>query len=179
MSWLGICAGSIYHVHLRGTCGTVNYHPALKNQKAFPWEKSDQNHVDKRILGGKGLRYEDSTNIIFVRPVYILYIMSDVIWRMFQVCTYTAHGFYERSVMMQRLFHHKYSMVLLSTRWLEFLLHNTWDDDPKHKENWPWHILRAVSPKPCLVGAQPSNCCNPLLVIYWKMIIHWSSTAHH
>ena len=32
--------------------------------------KSDQNHVDKRILGGKGLQYEDSTSITFVRPVH-------------------------------------------------------------------------------------------------------------
>ena len=31
--------------------------------------KSDQNHVDKRILRGKGLQYEDSTSMTFVRPV--------------------------------------------------------------------------------------------------------------
>ena len=31
--------------------------------------KSDQNHVDKRILRDKGLQYEDSTSMTFVRPV--------------------------------------------------------------------------------------------------------------
>ena len=59
---------------LRGRCGTVKYHPVfnLKNYKALPGVKSDQNHVDKRILGGKGLQYKGSTSITFVRPVYLL-----------------------------------------------------------------------------------------------------------
>ena len=57
---------------LRGRCGAANYHPVLSliNKTDFPWGKSDQNHVDKRILGGKGLQYEDSTSITFVRPVF-------------------------------------------------------------------------------------------------------------
>ena len=38
--------------------------------KSFPRGEIDQNHVDKRILGGKGLQYEDSTSITFVQPVY-------------------------------------------------------------------------------------------------------------
>ena len=60
---------------LRGRCGTVNYHPVsnLINKKAFSGGKSDRNHVDKRILGGKGLQYEDSTSITFVWPVHLLY----------------------------------------------------------------------------------------------------------
>ena len=37
--------------------------------KGLSWGKSDQNNVDKRILGGKGLQYKDSTSITFVRPV--------------------------------------------------------------------------------------------------------------
>ena len=41
---------------LRGRCGTVNYHPVLKfnKLKSFSGVETDQNHVDKRILGGKG-----------------------------------------------------------------------------------------------------------------------------
>ena len=31
--------------------------------------KSDQDHVDKRILGGKGWQYEGSTSSTLVRPV--------------------------------------------------------------------------------------------------------------
>ena len=37
--------------------------------KSFSGGEIDQNHVDERILGGKGLQYEDSTSITFVRPV--------------------------------------------------------------------------------------------------------------
>ena len=58
---------------LRGRCGTVNsqHTPGLKfnKLKSFSRGEIDQNHVDKRILGGKGLQYEDSTSIAFVRPV--------------------------------------------------------------------------------------------------------------
>ena len=46
---------------LRGRCGTVNYHPVLKlinRLKSFSGVEIDQNHVDKRILGGKGLQYK-------------------------------------------------------------------------------------------------------------------------
>ena len=39
--------------------------------KSFSGVEIDQNHVDKRILGGKGLQYEDSTCTTFVRPVYV------------------------------------------------------------------------------------------------------------
>ena len=69
---------------LRGRCGTVNIHPVFKfnKLKAFPGEKLtrnmafrggkltrimafpggeiDQNHVDKRILGGKGLKTQQA-----------------------------------------------------------------------------------------------------------------------
>ena len=46
---------------LRGRCGTVKllYHPVLDFNKLLGG-KPDQNHVCKRILGGKGLQYEDS-----------------------------------------------------------------------------------------------------------------------
>ena len=46
---------------LRGRCGTVNYHPVLykiNKLKSFSGVEIDQNHVDKRILGGKGLQYK-------------------------------------------------------------------------------------------------------------------------
>ena len=44
---------------LRGRCGTVNYHPVsprlkFDKLKSFSGVEIDQNHVDKRILGGKG-----------------------------------------------------------------------------------------------------------------------------
>ena len=45
---------------LRGRCGTVKLSPRFKvnKLKAIPGWKSDQDHVDKRILGGKGLNYK-------------------------------------------------------------------------------------------------------------------------
>ena len=42
---------------LRGRCGTVNYHPVrfkFNKLKSFSGVEIDQNHVDKRILRGKG-----------------------------------------------------------------------------------------------------------------------------
>ena len=56
--------------------GRSNYHPVLKSinyVRRYSGKKTDQNHVDKRILGGKGLQYKDSTSITFVRPVHIIY----------------------------------------------------------------------------------------------------------
>ena len=51
-----------------GTC--LSFPTAKFNKlKSFSGGEIDQNHVDKRILGGKGLQYEDSTSITFVRPV--------------------------------------------------------------------------------------------------------------
>ena len=49
------------------------YSPGFKfnKLKSFSRGKIDQNHVDKRILGGKGLQYEDSRSITFVLPVYV------------------------------------------------------------------------------------------------------------
>ena len=43
---------------LRGMWAKVNYHPVLNliNKKSFSGVEIDQNHVDKRILGGKGLQ---------------------------------------------------------------------------------------------------------------------------
>ena len=56
----------------RGRCGTVKLSPRFKVIKliAIPGWKSDQNNVDQRLLEGKGLQYEGSTSITFVRPVY-------------------------------------------------------------------------------------------------------------
>ena len=47
------------------------YSPGFKfnKLKSFSRGKIDQNHVNKRILGGKGLQYEDSRSITFVLPV--------------------------------------------------------------------------------------------------------------
>ena len=43
---------------LRGMWAKVNYHPVLNliNKKSFSRVEIDQNHDDKRILGGKGLQ---------------------------------------------------------------------------------------------------------------------------
>ena len=48
---------------LCGRCGTVKLSPVgnLINEEGIPGVKSRQNHVDhvdKRILGGKGLKYK-------------------------------------------------------------------------------------------------------------------------
>ena len=58
---------------LHGRCGTVKLSPGSKFNKLrrYSQGKSDQNHVNKRIPGGKGLQYEDSTSTTFVQPVYI------------------------------------------------------------------------------------------------------------
>ena len=57
-----------------GTCFCVFVLPSPNFPSEFTtakwWGKPSQNHVDKRILGGKGLQYEDSTRTTFVRPVY-------------------------------------------------------------------------------------------------------------
>ena len=47
---------------LLGRCGTVklSHGLILKHQEGIPGVKSDQNHVGKRILGGKSLQYEGS-----------------------------------------------------------------------------------------------------------------------
>ena len=58
---------------------TTRFQIYIINKKAFSGGKSDQNHVDKRILGGKGLQYEESTSITFVRPVYLLYYIIFVL----------------------------------------------------------------------------------------------------
>ena len=67
-----VCAGSIYHVHFAWQVWHGQYSPHFKfnKLKSFSRGEIDQNHVDKRILGGEGLQYEDSTSITFVRPVY-------------------------------------------------------------------------------------------------------------
>ena len=66
-----VCAGSIYHVHFAWQVWQGQYSPHFKfnKLKSFSRGEIDQNHVDKRILGGKGLQYEGSTSITFVRPV--------------------------------------------------------------------------------------------------------------
>ena len=71
---------------LRGRCGTVNsqHTPGLKfnKLKSFSRGEIDQNHVDKRILGGKGLQYEDSTSIgrTKVTPLGADMNLSATIW---------------------------------------------------------------------------------------------------
>ena len=55
----------------------------IAREALFSWKgcrrklQKCQNHVDKKILGGKGLQYEDSTSITFVRPVYASLVPSD------------------------------------------------------------------------------------------------------
>ena len=59
-SWLEICAGSIYHVHFAWQVWHGQLPPRFKfnKLKSFSGVEIDQNHVDKRILGGKGLQYK-------------------------------------------------------------------------------------------------------------------------
>ena len=67
-----VYSGPIYHVHFAWQVWHGQYSPGFKvnKLKSFSRGKIDQNHVDKRILGGKGLQYEDSRSITFVLPVY-------------------------------------------------------------------------------------------------------------
>ena len=55
-SWLGVCSGSIYHVHFAWQVWHGQLSPRFKfnKLKSFSGVEIDQNHVDKRILGGKG-----------------------------------------------------------------------------------------------------------------------------
>ena len=64
-------AGSTYYVHFAWQVWHGQYSPGFKfnKLKSFSRVKIDQNHVDKRILGGKGLQYGSSTSITFVLPV--------------------------------------------------------------------------------------------------------------
>ena len=66
-----VYSGPIYHVHFAWQVWHGQYSPGFKvnKLKSFSRGKIDQNHVDKRILGGKGLQYEDSRSITFVLPV--------------------------------------------------------------------------------------------------------------
>ena len=68
-----VYSGSLYYVHFAWQVWHGQYSPGFKfnKLKSFSRGKIDQNHVDKRILGGKGLQYEDSRSITFVLPVYI------------------------------------------------------------------------------------------------------------
>ena len=43
----------------------------MVRESNIPRVKPDQSHIDKRILGEKGLQYEDSTRTTFVRLVKI------------------------------------------------------------------------------------------------------------
>ena len=51
-----VCAGSIYHVHFAWQVWHGQLSPRFKfnKLKSFSGVEIDQNHVDKRILGGKG-----------------------------------------------------------------------------------------------------------------------------
>ena len=68
-----VCTGSIYHVHFAWQVWHGQLSPRFKcnKLKSFSGVEIDQNHVDKRILGGQDLQYEDSTSMTFVRPVYV------------------------------------------------------------------------------------------------------------
>ena len=74
-----VCAGSIYHVHFAWQVwhGQYSSHFKFNKLNSFSRGEIDQNHVDKRILRGKGLQYEDSTSKPFVRPVYASLVPSD------------------------------------------------------------------------------------------------------
>ena len=52
--------GSIYHVHSAWQVWHGQLSPRFKfnKLKSFSGVEIDQNHVDKRILGGKGLQYK-------------------------------------------------------------------------------------------------------------------------
>ena len=61
-----VCAGSIYHVHFAWQVWHRQHTSGLKKKlKSLSRGEIDKSHVDKRILGGKGLQYEDSTSITF------------------------------------------------------------------------------------------------------------------
>ena len=66
-----VCTGSIYHVHFAWQVWHGQISPRFKfdKLKSFSGVEIDQNHVDKRILRGKGFC------ITFVRPVYFLYFL--------------------------------------------------------------------------------------------------------
>jgi len=51
-----VCTGSIYHVHFAWQVWHGQLSPRFKSNKlkSFSGVEIDQNHVDKRILGGKG-----------------------------------------------------------------------------------------------------------------------------
>ena len=51
-----VCTGSIYHVHFAWQVWHGQLSPRFKfnKLKSFSGVEIDQNHVDKRILGGKG-----------------------------------------------------------------------------------------------------------------------------
>ena len=51
-----VCSGSIYHVHFAWQVWHGQLSPRFKfnKLKSFSGVEIDQNHVDKRILGGKG-----------------------------------------------------------------------------------------------------------------------------
>ena len=51
-----VCTGSIYHVHFAWQVCHGQLSPRFKfnKLKSFSGVETDQNHVDKRILGGKG-----------------------------------------------------------------------------------------------------------------------------
>ena len=53
-----VCTGSIYHVHFAWQVWHGQLSPRFKSNKlkSFSGVEIDQNHVDKRILGGKGLQ---------------------------------------------------------------------------------------------------------------------------
>ena len=59
-SWLEICAGSIYYVHFVWQVWHGQLSPRFKfnKLKSFSGVEIDQDHVDKRILRGKGLQYK-------------------------------------------------------------------------------------------------------------------------
>ena len=64
-SWLGLCRIDLSCPFCVAGVAPSTYIRFKKKLKSFSRGEIDKSHVDKRILGGKGLQYEDSTSITF------------------------------------------------------------------------------------------------------------------
>ena len=111
-----VCAGSIYHVHFAWQVWHGQYSPGFKfnKLKSFSRGKIDQNHVDKRILGGKGFAVRRLKKHNFC-PASVCMIFGGEGWVSIQnplprVCRMT----YRRSLKRPTIFGIQSKMVMLS-----------------------------------------------------------------
>ena len=82
-----VCTGSIYHVHFAWQVWHGQLSPRFKfnKLKSFSGVEIDQNHVDKRILGGKGFAVGRLKRHNFcpasVLTIYLLPGTSKYVWK--------------------------------------------------------------------------------------------------